>query len=259
MALGRAQIEHRVRARIIPETRHIAAVLVVRIADAVHLSDAPRIGTDIVRSKVERPHGHLCKIENPRHHRIDKFRIVNQIERNGRITDVRRTDAAVGIAFLGQKQQVSFCVLHKFVRTNTLTKRGAGKRIIILPHLFTVGSQLSVKCRTLCQDLIVFRSGFIHRIDDSLSLAEVIPFEPFAEIKDGDLVVKRRHKVPLYGAADGEEVAPLALFAQVLCPSRREIDVERGVRNKEALLPRKICISPVGRGDVVRVGHDQIA
>lgn len=105
----------------------------------------------------------------------------------------------------------------------------------------------------------MFRPGFIHRIDDSLSLAEVIPFEPFAEIKDGDLVVKRRHKVPLCGAADGEEVAPLAVLAQILRLSRREIYIERRVRHEKALFPRQVGVAPVRRGNVVRVGHDKIA
>ena len=189
---------------------------------------------------------------------VDEFGIVDEEERDGGIGDVRRADAAVGIALLGQEQQLPRPVLHELVRAHALPQRGAREQIVPLAHRVAVGAKLPVKARERGEHPLVFRPRVVHRADDGLSRAEVVPLEPFTEVEDGDLVVERRHEIPLPRAGEGEEVIPLALPAHILRLPRRKVDVEGGVGDEEALLARKVDVPPVGRGDVVRVGHDEV-
>ena len=113
--------------------------------------------------------------------------------------------------------------------------------------------------RTLLKDVVVILSRFVQRVDDRLSLAEIIAFQPFPEIENGYLVVERRHEIPFRRSGNGKQIIALAVFAHVLCLSRKNVLVESRVRDEKGLLAREVNVSPVGRGDIVCIGHDQIA
>ena len=145
------------------------------------------------------------------------------------------------------------------MRPDGLPQRRAGERIIPFADGVAVLLQRLVEGAALREDAAVFFARIAERVDNGLSVAEKIPFQPFAEVEDRNFVVEGGHKRPLRRAVHAEQTLPFAVFAHVCRFAIPQVAVDRRFADKPALFGGEVYIPPIGRAEVARIRKHEVA
>ena len=247
-------------------TEHVGNKSVVSFGiafDRIHLSQAVRICACIVRRKIVLPHGHTGKVEYRRKHTLHKRGIVQQKQRHGRIGNIRSGNTAVAVTLLGQEQQLSFGVFRYLVRAHGLTKGGYTQQTVVFVVVLQTFVQIGLELRQLFKCAFVIVVRLVYRVKNSLSVAEIVTFEPFAEVENGTQIVESHgHFAKQLFAADNvvvtveaDDIFFVVLYVSVIYRAIADKLVPIAFGKKIRLFCRNIPVAPIGGKTVACMRH----
>ena len=138
-----------------------------------------------MRREIVVPNRHPRKAEDRTAHRRDELRLIEQKQRHGRIADVDRRGAAVGVVLFGDKQQLAVFVRDQLVRGNRLPIGGGyDLRIVLAADAARVAQQLAVELFAAPEDLVLACAELVQRRGDRLAVSCPIAGQQAAEIID---------------------------------------------------------------------------
>ena len=165
------------------------------------------------------------------------------------------------MTFLGQKQQLPLGVLHYFVRAHCLTKGGNAQQPVVLVVVLQTFVKVDFKHRQFGKGGFVVVVRLIYRIENCLSVAEVVPFQPLAEVENRAQVVKSNDHFACKRFACGNVVVTVEarnvffVVFDVVVVYRAALDksVPVAFRKEIRLFCRHVPVAPVRGKTVARV------
>ena len=160
------------------------------LVQPIDLPPGVRVTAHIVGRKVILPDIVVCEAEDRTQHTLCQLCIVQKEHRRGGVAQIHRSDTAVGVVFLGEKDHIAMLIGDQFMGgQNEAVAHGTEECVILAADGVSRIIQFTVKSLCLLHDGSLVRKC---RTDGSQNIAVhagPVGFAPFTEVVDGEQVI----------------------------------------------------------------------